>query len=153
VRSGAPVVYEGDYDSFVRWQETHHGTDTGSGVSKSALPNGNKQSRDMDKERKRRDGDLRNRYYKARAPLEKRLSELEIELPRSERELHEANLLLSSPDHYSNATLVMETVERKKMLEERIEALNCEWERVFAQLEEARGNYEQQRERVMATEP
>jgi len=152
VRSGTPVVYEGDYDSFVRWQETHHGTDTGSGASKSASPNGNKQSRDMDKERKRRDGELRNRYYKARAPLEKRLAELEIEVPQSERELHEANLLLSSPDHYSDATLVMETVERKKTLEEHIQALNREWERVFAQLEEARVDYELQRERVMAAE-
>ncbi len=111
-----------------------------------------RQSRDADKDRKRRDGELRNRYYKRRAPLEKRLAEIEVELPRSERELHDANLLLSDPDHYSNAALVMETVERKKAVEGRIVALTKEWEQVFAQLEDARGEYELQREQVAMTE-
>ena len=95
---------------------------------------------------------LRNRYYKKRAPLEKRLAELEVELPRNERELHEANLLLSDPEHYSDAALVMETVERKKATEARIEALTQEWERVFAHLEEARSDYELQRGHATSAE-
>jgi len=152
VRAGKPVVYEGDYDSYVRWQETHRETVTDSGAA-PAGSTGNRQDRDTDKERKRRDGDLRNQYYKTRAPLEKRLAEIEVELPRSERELHEANLLLSSPDHYSNATLVMETVERKKDLEGRIEVLTREWEHVLTQLEAARGNYELQCERAVVAKP
>ncbi len=152
VRSGTPVVYEGDYDSYVRWQETHRASLSSVGGSPDANATANKPPRDVDRERKRRDGELRNRYYKSRAPLEKRLAELETELPRSERELHDANLLLSDPDHYSNAVLVMETVERKRNLELRIEALTREWEQVFAQLEEVRGQYELQRERVTIPE-
>jgi ATP-binding cassette subfamily F protein 3 len=149
VRAGSPVVYEGDYDSYVRWRETQR--EAATGERGAATPAG-RQGRDMDKERKRRDGELRNRFYKKRAPLERRIAIIEVELPRCERELHEANLLLADPEHYSNATLVMETVERKKTLEGRIAVLSSEWEQVFKQLEEARCEFEQERERVMVGE-
>jgi ATP-binding cassette subfamily F protein 3 len=148
VRAGAPVVYEGDYDSYVRWRETQRETADERGSATTA----GRQGRDFDKERKRRDGELRNRFYKRRAPLEKRIAAIEVELPQCERELHEANLLLADPEHYSNAMLVMETVERKKTLEGRIAALSAEWEQVFKQLEEARCEFEQERERVMVGE-
>jgi len=149
VRAGAPVVYEGDYDSFVRWRETQREAATD---ERGAALTQSRQGRESDKERKRRDGELRNRFYKKRAPLEKRIAAIEVELPQCERELHEANLLLADPEHYSNVTIVMETVERKKTLEERIAALSAEWEQVFKLLEEARCEFEQERERVMVGE-
>ncbi|MBN1192070.1 MAG: ABC-F family ATP-binding cassette domain-containing protein [Coriobacteriia bacterium] len=147
VRGGRPVVYEGDYDSYLRWREARdHMSTEGDRKSTVGSPGG-RPSRDTDKERKRRDGELRNRFYRQRAPLEKRLAQIELDLPRCERELHEANLLLADPNHYSDATLVLETVEHKKSLEDRITALTAEWETVFRQLEEVRCAFEQERER------
>jgi hypothetical protein len=75
-----------------------------------------------------------------------------VDLPRCEGELHEANLLLADPNHYSDAFLVMDTVERKKGLEERVAALTAEWEEVFRRLEEIRGEFEQQREHATVNE-
>jgi len=149
VRAGALVVYEGDYDSYLRWRDSHDGEtmEIRTTGTEAARP-----GRDSDRERKRRDGELRNRFYRKRAPIEKRIAEIEAELPRCESELHQANLLLADPAHYSDAALVLETVERKKSLEERIATLNEEWERLFMQLEEVRCEYEQERERVIVGE-
>ncbi len=152
VREGQPIVYEGDYDSYLRWRAAHMDADTHQRESPKRTLSSNKTTRDCEKERRRRDGELRNHFYRQRAPLEKRIAEIESELPRCERELNEANLLLADPDHYSNATLVMGTVERKKNLEERIDALTAEWERVFQRLEDVRFAFERERERVMVTE-
>ena len=151
VRAGTPVTYQGDYDGYLRWRETRGGDRAFEAVNLSQPSNG-RQSRDSDRERKRRDGELRNRYYRKRAPLEKRLAEIEVDLPRCEGELHEANLLLADPNHYSDAFLVMDTVERKKGLEERVAALTAEWEEVFRRLEEIRGEFEQQREHATVNE-
>ncbi len=149
VRAGALVVYEGDYDSYLRWRDSHRNEAM---EDRTAATEAARPGRDLDKERKRRDGELRNRFYRKRAPIEKRIAEIESELPRCESELHQANLLLADPAHYSDAALVLETVERKKSLEERITALNDEWERLFMQLEEVRCEYEQERERVIVGE-
>jgi ATP-binding cassette subfamily F protein 3 len=147
VRNGKVTVYEGDYDSYLRWreglgQDTHEAAPA---APRSSQPVA-RTARDSDKERKRRDGELRNRFYRRRAPLEKRIEEIEAELPRCENEMHEANLLLADPDHYSDAALVLETVERKKSLEDRIAALNHEWESVFAELEQIRAEFEKERD-------
>lgn len=142
VQSGAPIVYEGDYDDYLRWRGAQRGAAPASGVDTSPVT---RQGRDIDRERKRRDGELRNRFYRKRAPLEQRLAEIEAELPRCEGKLHDVELLLADPNHYSNAALVMESVETKKALEERIAALTEEWERLFRQLEEVRCEYERER--------
>jgi len=152
VRAGKPVVYDGDYDSYLRWRDTQREPAPNSNNASSTQSPAGKPGRESDKERKRRDGELRNRFYKKRAPLEKRIAQIEVELPQCERALHEANLLLADPDHYSKPALVIETVERKRNLEERIDILTAEWEQVFKQLEEARCEYEQERERVMVAE-
>ncbi len=152
VRAGQPIVYEGDYDSYVQWRGSPGEAVPASGKKTTAHAGRSKALRDTGKERKRRHGELRNWFYRKRAPLEKRIAEIEVQLPQCERELHEANLLLADPEHYSNATLVMETVERKKYLEDRVETLTTEWEQLFHQLEEARSRFEQERERVMVAD-
>ncbi len=150
VREGKPVVYEGDYDSYLRWLETHSVAIQTAEKKAAANTTPHKSLRDLAKERKRRDGELRNWFYRRRAPLEKRIAEIEAELPQCEQELHVANLLLADPEHYSNATLVMETVDRKKALEQHVEVLTQEWEQLFKQLDTVRTEYE--RERSLLTE-
>jgi len=145
VRAGTPIVYEGDYDSYLSWRGSQSPATSTSGSEAAASP---RQRRDLDRERKRRDGELRNRFYRRRAPLEKRIAEIEADLSGCEHELQQANLLLVDPVHCSNATLVLETVERKKSLDERIDALTAEWEQLFTQLEQVRSEYEQERERL-----
>ncbi len=152
VRAGQPIVYKGDYDGYLRWRETKFEGSGQMSLGTAHASDSDRAPRYSDKERKRRDGELRNRFYRQRAPLERRIAEIETEAPRCEGELHEINLMLADPDHYSNATLVMETVEKKKRLEEHIEALTVEWERLLHDLEEVRTAFESQRERVLSPE-
>ncbi len=152
VREGHPVVYEGDYDSYVQLRGSPGEAVPASGGKATSQAGKSKAPRDTDRDRKRRDGELRNWFYRKRAPLEQRIAEIEVQIPQCESELHEANLLLANPAHYSDATLVMQTVERKKHLEDRVESLTTEWERLFHQLEDARSHFEQERERVIVAD-
>lgn len=152
VRDGQLLTYEGDYDSYLQWREQQLEQPEAGKRRPSGTAVSTPSPRYSDKERKRRDGELRNRFYRQRAPLEKRIAEIESEMPCCERELNEANLLLADPEHYSNATLVMETVDTKKRLEQRIERLTSEWERLLRELEEIKEAFEYERERVVASE-
>ena len=152
VEAGHLIIYEGSYDSYVRWREARLSHEAHQRNSTAGTSSSNRSARDSEKERKRRDGELRNRFYRRRAPLEARIEDIESELPRCEQELHELNLLLADPNHYSNAALVMETVEQKKRLEERIDRLTTEWEQVFRDLEELRCAFEQEREHATFSE-
>jgi ATP-binding cassette subfamily F protein 3 len=144
VRAGRLIIFEGDYDSFLRWRETR---ETGTAPEKSGPEQLHEatSNRERDRERKRRDGELRNRYYRRRAPVERRISEIEQELPRVEKEAREADLLLADPNHYSDPTLVMETVERKRGLAERVSRLTEEWEKLHAELGGIRSEFEEQK--------
>ncbi|MBE9505258.1 MAG: hypothetical protein IMY84_00450, partial [Chloroflexi bacterium] len=83
--------------------------------------------------------------YRRRAPVERRISEIEEELPRLEREAREADLLLADPNHYSDPALVMETIERKRSLGERMSLLTGEWEELYAKLGGIRSEFEEQK--------
>lgn len=152
VREGQLLTYEGDYDSYLKWRESQLEELDRSERSSAGNAVSARVPRYSDKERKRRDGELRNRFYRQRAPLEKRIAEIESEMPWCERELNKANLLLADPEHYSNAALVLETVEKKKGLEQHIETLTVEWERLFRELEGVKVAFDDERERVMASE-
>ena len=143
VHHGKLTVYEGDYDSFLEWKRRT--TEESQAAQTAPKREATKERRDDDKAKKRRDGEIRNQFYRRRAPLEKRIEELETELPQCERDIYEADLLLADPAHYSDASLVMETVERKKALEARAEALTREWEEVFHELERIKAEYEETR--------
>ncbi len=144
VREGRLVVFEGDYDSFLRWREAGV-TSTASAKREPEQVQEAKSSRERQRERKRRDGELRNSYYRRRAPIERRISEIEQELPRVEKEAREADLLLADPNYYSDSTLVLETVERRRSLAERMSRLNEEWEQLYAELGGIRSEFEEQK--------
>jgi len=143
VHHGKLTVYEGDYDSFLEWKQ--QSAEESQSAKTAPKREATRERRDDDKAKKRRDGELRNKFYRRRAPLEKRIEEIEAELPRCEREMYEADLLLADPSHYSDASLVMETVERKKELEARAAALTREWEEVYHTLEGIKTEFEDTR--------
>ena len=53
--------------------------------------------------------------------------------------------MLADPNHYSDTDLVMETVERKKRLEQQISELTVEWEETFRRLEHIKAEYEEEK--------
>lgn len=143
VQAGHLTTYDGDYDTYLAWKDRW--LEQGSQKARGATQPPKHTAREEERERKRRDGERRNRFYRLRAPLEQRVREIEDELPQCEQELEEANLLLANPDHYSDTRLVMETVDRKKQLEERIAQLSEEWEETFRQLEQVKTEYEEEK--------
>lgn len=149
VRAGRLIVFEGDYDSFLRWRQTREAS-TSSAKRRPEQVQEAKSSRELERERKRRDGELRNRYYRRRTPIERRISEIEEELPRLEREAREADLLLADPNHYSDSALVMETIERKRSVGERMSRLTGQWEELYAELGGIRSEFEEQKGEIAA---
>jgi len=149
VRNGSLQVFPGDYDSYLYWKEHSAGESPEPAMHRKASTGKEASAMNTLRRRKRAEGELRNRYYRERAPVKKRIAEIESELSQLELQFREVESLFADPNHYSDSTQVMKAVEQHRKLKQDIKSLIQEWERLYVKaeameraFEEARGNIE-----------
>ena len=153
VRNGSLQVFPGDYDSYLYWKEHSTGESPEPAVYGKASAGKEVSAADALRRRKRAEGELRNKYYRERAPIKKRIAEIESELSQLELQFKETENLFADPNHYSDSTQVVKAVEQHRKLKQDIKSLTQEWERLYAKaeameqaFEEARGSIEAEME-------
>jgi ATP-binding cassette subfamily F protein 3 len=127
IRDGKLLVFPGNYDSFLDWEESVKKTD-------SDLPQSTKKkeisTRDTLRRRRQVEGKLRNKYYQDSAPIRKRIDEIEAELVQLEAQIEETESLFADTEHYKDSTRVVENIEKHRRLQEAINLLNQEREKL-----------------------
>lgn len=150
IRDGKPRVFPGGYDSFLAWkEETGRGEPIPEAKEESGLGGGVSQ-RDLERRRRQREGELRNRFYRRRAPLERRIEETEAKVERLERRLGEVEALLADPGQYEDNARVVELVEEHRRLKEDLSASTSEWETLSLEVERLRQEFERELEGLQA---
>ena len=145
VRDGKLQVFPGDYDSYLYWREHSVGGSLETAVYRKASADKEGLVANTLRQRKRVEGELRNKYYREKAPVKKRIAEIEVELSQLELQFREVESLFANPGHYNDSVQVRETVEKHRKLKEEIKSLTHEWERLYAEAEAMKRAFEEAR--------
>jgi ATP-binding cassette subfamily F protein 3 len=121
IRNGQLQVFSGDYDSYLYWSGSRDAEAVP--VTQTVTP----VSREQQRQRKKSEGELRNRYYRKSAPLRKRITEIEAEISRLERQLQEVEKRFSDRDSYGDSGRMVETITEHRRLKTAIDQLMAEW--------------------------
>jgi len=143
VRNGQVEVFPGDYDGYLYWRESRDRTVAG--AKAESPPSEQKGSaRQIRRQRKQAEGDLRNRYYRRIAPVRKGLAEVEDKISRLQAELSEIEGWFADKDQYGRSEWVAEAAKRHHQLKESLARLDTERERLSAEAEEAKREYDRE---------
>jgi ATP-binding cassette subfamily F protein 3 len=133
------LVFPGDYDNFLNWKESQTKRE---GEARKAAKVKEASARDMRRQRKQLEGEMRNKYYRDSAPIKKRIAEIEAELPQLEVQVRECESLFSDPEHYSDSAEVIENVAKHRRLKEIIGSLTEEWAGLSAEAEKIKQEFD-----------
>ncbi|HSW57723.1 MAG TPA: ABC-F family ATP-binding cassette domain-containing protein, partial [Dehalococcoidales bacterium] len=89
IRQGEPLVYEGTYDEYLDWKERSSQPEMPAQFSRKNAVSAETSARDIQRQRKFEEGELRNNYFKISSPLKKRIAEIESELAVLEKEFQD----------------------------------------------------------------
>ena len=94
-----------------------------------------------DKERRRLEGELRNRFYRESKLLRHRIKEIEQEMEQNDRRLKEIERMLENPASCADRETFNGTLNEYESLKNRNAALNDEWIERSMELETVRGKF------------
>jgi ATP-binding cassette subfamily F protein 3 len=150
VRAGVPIVYAGNYDDYLAWKESG-----GNGNPRTPEPlplrvNSSRAAapRDIERQRKTAEGQLRNDYYQVSSPIRQRVGEIEARLSRLEGEYRELEGNFANPDTYSNSSEIVAATKKHSELKETIHLLTKEWEKLSSEAEKKRLEYEEAKRKL-----
>ena len=139
IRGGQPLVYQGNYDEYLVWREG------GTSASKIDARVNFKElnSRDIQRQRKIDEAELRNRYFRESAPLRWRITEIEAGLDRLEAEFHALEGYFAAPESYGDTSEIATRTKRHHELKSIISNLSQEWEQLSKEYEHREEAFEQ----------
>ncbi|MFA4837154.1 MAG: ABC-F family ATP-binding cassette domain-containing protein [Dehalococcoidia bacterium] len=149
VKGGQIRVFPGNYDSYLNWKELSEEEYPGMDNSSKADPAAERPARDKSRERKRIEGELRNEYYRQSSPIKDRITRIEKDTSKMESQLREVEGLLANPEHYSESSQVVESIEKHRRLKDSLSALTAEWENLSLEAERLEQAFEEARENIM----
>lgn len=139
IKDGVPRVYSGTYDEYLSWKENGRDAAIQTPVSRFTQDT---SPRDIQRQRKAAEGQLRNSYYQASSPIKKRLAEIEAELSKLEMESRDLESYFSNPESYGNAAEIVVVTRRHREVKDIIRRLTEEWEKLSLEAEKQRLDYE-----------
>jgi ATP-binding cassette, subfamily F, member 3 len=151
IRNGAAVVYQGNYDEYLAWKEAKEGAGDNSAEGKK-FNNFSLEStdaelvispREIQRQRKIAEGELRNNFYRENSPLKRRIGEIENELVRLEEEFQGLETYFATPEAYGDSAEITSKTRGHRELKKTISQLTDEWANLSIQSEQKQREYEQ----------
>ena len=130
VEHGLPVVYSGDYGSYLANQNIEPSDQLSRGVNlaNTGLPSNTKKNRSDEKEKQR---NLENKSRR----LNKRIKIIEFELEAKDAEINRLESLFANPENISDPGQLAEYGQKHKIVQKDRYDLEKEWEQLSSQLE------------------
>jgi ATP-binding cassette subfamily F protein 3 len=142
IRDGMPVVFEGNHDEYLAWKETVMlGDQTVSQIPGKSLTR-NSSPRDIMRQRKVAEGQLRNSYYRESSPIKKRSIEIETEIAGLEAQVKTLESNFTNPEGYNDAAEITAATRKHHELRKTIGLLTEEYERLIIETETRRRAFE-----------
>ena len=141
VKDGRIRVYPGGYDDYLA-QSAASFAATG---MREPRPSGYWSSRPATaaekRQRKALEGRLRNEHYRAIAPVNRRIEELEHEVASTTERINEIEAMMTDPSHYDDSEKVVAFNREHTTLKERLARLTAEWDELTAEAERLKMEY------------
>jgi ATP-binding cassette subfamily F protein 3 len=149
--NGIPVVFQGNYDEYLDWKENLASgiDDNPQHKANSAIIRDN-SPREIQRQRKIAEGELRNNYFRESSPLKKRITEIEAELEKLEREFRDLESYFASPDSYGDTSDIVTKTRRHSELKIVINQLADEWAQLSEKFEQKKQEFEQAKKDIEA---
>jgi ATP-binding cassette subfamily F protein 3 len=142
IRDGMPIVFEGNHDEYLAWKETMmQGDLTVSQIPEKGLTS-NSSPRDIMRQRKVAEGQLRNSYYKESSPVKKRITEIETEIAGLEAQIKTLENNFTNPEGYNDAAEITAATRKHHELSKTIGLLTEEYERLIIEAERRQRAFE-----------
>jgi ATP-binding cassette subfamily F protein 3 len=141
VKGGRIKVFTGSYDDYLRQNEAAASetalTETLRDLRRSNSPPVAARNR----QRKALEGQIRNEHYRAIAPVNKRIAEIEREVAAVEGRIKEIEVMIADPAHYSDSRNVVAVNREYLELRARVAKLAAEWEGLTAEAERLKQDF------------
>lgn len=122
---GKVEIFDGNYSEFHEWAESRK-SKVESRKSESTIELNNLPSQEQ--KPKAKDNLSKNQ----RLQIEKRIAEIELEIPKLESEVVELSVQMSKPEIASSHFLLQEISDEIQQKEEKVQSLYAEWEKLLA---------------------
>jgi ATP-binding cassette, subfamily F, member 3 len=149
IRNGASLVYNGNYDDFLAWKEgLSENPDNGKAGKPISLKDAS--PKEVQRQRKAAEGELRNSFFRQNSPVKKRIREIETLLEEMEAEFKDLENYFSTPENYGDAAEMTAATRRHGELKKTIAQLTEEWEKLSVECERQQVEYEAARQNLEA---
>jgi ATP-binding cassette subfamily F protein 3 len=141
--NGIPVVFQGNYDEYLEWKERLIAglADDPQNKENSAIIRDN-SPKEIQRQRKIAEGELRNNFFRVSSPLKKRISEIETELEKLEGEFHDLENYFATPEAYGDSADIVSKTKRHSELKILIGRLTDEWGQLSEEFERQKQEFE-----------
>ena len=135
VRDGRINVFPGNYDDYLRQSDAAEAEMSVTETPRNLKQSDRQPSAIKNRQRKALEGQLRNEYYRAITPVNKRIAKIEQESASAAERIKEIEVMMADPEHYQDSKNVVAVNREYQALRERIMALNAEWDVLTAEAE------------------
>jgi ATP-binding cassette subfamily F protein 3 len=150
IRNGAAVIFQGNYDEYLVSEESAEGEGQDVPQVHASFPPREITLRDMQRQRKIAEGELRNSYFRENMALKKRIAGIEAELAAHEAESKELESNFSRPEFCKDAAQITSATRRYHELKKTIPLLTEEWERLSIEAEQKKLGFEEAKQNLNA---
>ena len=147
INNGVAQTFHGNYDEYLDWKDSSRGEQGADNCSSRVLST-DLSSRELQRQRKAAEGELRNNYYQSSSPVKKRINEIEAQLERLETESRELENYFSNPENYDNSAKITSGTIRHHELKRLIADLTQEWETKSIEFERLKLEYEESKKNL-----
>ena len=148
IQDGNLTLYHGNYSDYLYRKNSANPPVPSPAEEKPEAAVSNQ--RIIDKERRRQEGELRNRFYRESKHLQNRVRGIEQEMEKNDRRLKEIERILENPASCADRESFNRSLNEYEALRNRNAALNDEWVERSLELEAVRetifGNTEEEKE-------